>query len=72
MYTNYDVEMQSRGYANTVTDTHRQRKLEADARRQRASQPAQTSRPRRPLRLVAALRLRIEQLFQVPEEGMIA
>ena len=35
MYNNYDVEMQSRGYANTVADTHRQRKLEADACRHR-------------------------------------
>ena len=71
MYNNYDVEQQSRSYTSTVEDAHRQRKLEADARRQRAAQAVPTQRPRRPS-LLAALRLRLERAFQPAEEGMIA
>ncbi len=36
MYNNYDVEMQSRGYAGAVEAAHSQRKLAADARRHQA------------------------------------
>jgi hypothetical protein len=71
MYNNYDVEMQSRSYTNIVEDAHRQRKLEADARRQRVAQAASASKPRRPS-LLAAFRLRIERVFQPAEESQIA
>lgn len=71
MYSNYDVEQRSRRYTSTVEDAHRQRTLEADARRHRAAQAVLVQRSRRPS-LLAALRLRLERAFQPAEEGMIA
>lgn len=71
MYNNYDVEMRSRSFTSMVEDAHRQRKLEADARHQRAAQATQATKTRRPS-LLAALRLRLERAFQPAEEGMIA
>jgi len=71
MYSNYDVEMQSRSYVNTVTDAHSQRKLAADARRHQAQ-----SRPRTGVRVPSLwfrrLHLRIARMFQPAEEPMIA
>jgi len=71
MYTNYDVETQSRSYAIIVTDAHSQRKLEADAHRHQAQ-----SRPRTGVRVPALwfrrLHLRIARMFQPAEEPMIA
>jgi hypothetical protein len=71
MYNNYDVEMRSRNFNSAVEDAHRQRKLEADARRQRAAQATPASKTRR-LSLFAALRLRLERAFQPAEESLIA
>ncbi len=72
MYTNYDVEMQSRNYVSTVADAHSQRKLEADARRHRQAQSQPPTTVRIPSVVLRHLRLRIARMFQPAEEPMIA
>ena len=72
MYNNYDVEMQSRSYANIVTDAHAQRKLETHARRHRQAQMQPRTRVRVQALWFRRLHLWIARMFQPAEEPMIA
>jgi|GEM_PF-6578400 len=73
MYTNaYDLEMQSRNYIANAEAGNRQRKLVAEARRQRATEKAEGMPARSRAGIMTLLRRYIDRVFQPAEEAMIA